>query len=126
MVISGLAWERCKRKQHSSSIRLLKSSTARRDPQRMGKRTGFEKRDELRSTPNSVQYVNTNKQLIDRAPKTENENVGFSTTSGTAVYGVSGALVSSGTRTYGRGRSLNGVNGIRPLDFSTQKLDRMV
>jgi len=37
----------------------------------------FEKRSVLRCTPSSVQYVNTNKQLIDRAPKADNENVNF-------------------------------------------------
>ena len=41
------------------------------------KELAFEKRGVSQCTPSSVQHVNTNKQLIDRAPKTENENVGF-------------------------------------------------
>jgi len=45
----------------------------------LGKRTGFEKHNELWSTPNSVQYVNINKQLFDRVLKAENENIRFST-----------------------------------------------
>ena len=42
-----------------------------------GRRTHIPECDESRSILNPVQYVNTNKQLTDRAPKTENENVGF-------------------------------------------------
>jgi len=51
----------------------------------MGKELVFEKRGELCCTPDSVQYVNTNKQLIDRASKLRTRTSVFTVQQGNAT-----------------------------------------